>query len=110
MSLGYIIQTLLFNEAPHFVSILGASMMLSAVMLMAVARWLSHDEQQLQQVRSSSVVPEASESTAGNDFDDNESLASFIASEFSGLSIRSSSSSMHSSVRQRRSALKILGP
>eukprot|EP00931_Biecheleriopsis_adriatica_P119674 TRINITY_DN94894_c0_g1_i1.p1 TRINITY_DN94894_c0_g1~~TRINITY_DN94894_c0_g1_i1.p1 ORF type:complete len:375 (+),score=80.47 TRINITY_DN94894_c0_g1_i1:86-1126(+) len=77
MSLGYALQTLTHHEPPQLLTLLGAGLMLLAVSLMAFARWTAKSPASPEEVQSP-----ASTSSMKSDV----SLASFIASEFSGLS------------------------
>jgi len=78
---SYVAQAILFDKAPDLISLFGASLMLCAVLIMAVARLPGR------QPASSDIVKPAAEQAevsgrGGTDDEDNESLASFIAAEF----------------------------
>jgi drug/metabolite transporter (DMT)-like permease len=80
---SYIAQSLLFSVVPETLTVCGAALMLSAVVIMAIARLpgrqsapavAASSEPEMQPgIQSSDDIP---------DDDDNESLASFIAAEF----------------------------
>lgn len=93
---GYLAQTVLFDMAPEVVTLVGAALMLIAVVIMATARlsksFSSEAPQELAESASSTA-----DTLEVND-DDTESLASFISSEFAMRAPH------EKSVRQRHSA------
>merc|ERR1711879_1036649 len=112
MSLCFAAQVLLHHDVPTLLSLIGAGMLLLGVALMALARSLysaaaapmppqvdtsgQHSEVDKRITKTDPTLTGADEEA-----EDNESLASFIASEFSGLS--PSSLRGGSTARQRRS-------
>lgn len=96
MSLGYALQTLLHNRAPELVTLLGAAMMLLAVAFMALARKLYSEPcsgaEADAEARSSSETPAVAQSEemddTRSDASHESSLASFVASEWSGVRLR----------------------
>lgn len=91
MLLGYAAQVAIHHETPRTITILGTLLMLSAVVLMSIAKcWYpvancgSDDARRGDELDSIS-----SQSSSVNETDDGEteSLASFVASEFSGVSL-----------------------
>jgi len=117
LSAAYTSQVLLSRKAPDNFSIIGSVMMLTAVALMALSRWRtsqksSADAEAEVEAAPGPVVMEnesssggASTYSAASDVDDTESLASFVAHEFSGLTPSSEN------IRQRhtRVAATIMG-
>jgi drug/metabolite transporter (DMT)-like permease len=104
MSFGYIVQTVLHGQRPTPLKVVGAALMLLAVALIAAARWWQSKESQAKEVDDpllsgepvcSSDLP--SSSTAVAECEEVESLASFIAAEFSGVT-----AAQKRSMRQRR--------
>lgn len=103
MSLNYAAQVLLDREMPQMLSLLGAALMLSAVSLMAFARWLhavppgkdfaagQHENTSFENAPNASSV----EVVQANEDEDTESLVSFIAAEFSGLDLKGVSTVRH---------------
>merc|ERR1712187_318751 len=113
MALSFAGQTLIHREVPGALSICGAGFLLSGVALMACARKLypastkpTADFSTTMGIDNSSIQDECgpSASSRSSSFveDDELSLGSFIASEFSGLSPLSAYE--HSTARQRRTA------
>jgi drug/metabolite transporter (DMT)-like permease len=76
---SYIAQSLLFGVVPESLTICGAALMLSAVVIMAIARLPAR---QRSAATAAPTEPEVQNSGDVPDDDDNESLASFIAAEF----------------------------
>merc|ERR1712194_938529 len=103
MSLNYAAQVLLDREMPQMLSLLGAALMLSAVSLMAFARWLhavppgkdlvagQHEHTSFENAPNASSF----EVAQANEDEDTESLVSFIAAEFSGLDLKEVSTVRH---------------
>merc|ERR1712060_897158 len=79
MALGYAFQFLLHRQVPELVTASGAALMLSAVALMAFARWLYHPavEASVSQTARDDVSQASEQSSV--------SLVSFVASEWSGV-------------------------
>lgn len=76
---SYLAQSVFFGKTPELVTMIGAAMMLLAVVIMAAAR-LPGRRGSSSQIE---VDAEPEEEESSHDaFDDDESLASFIASEF----------------------------
>mmetsp|Transcript_107645 Transcript_107645/g.273322 ORF Transcript_107645/g.273322 Transcript_107645/m.273322 type:complete len:390 (+) Transcript_107645:70-1239(+) len=106
MALGFTAQIVLSSETPDVVTLSGASSMLLAVCLMAISRrWYSPKLPSPQTLgpevgTPASAMSESSGAAAAevDDEDENESLASFVAAEFSGLS----ASPKAQAARQRR--------
>merc|ERR1711879_751721 len=94
MSLSYVGQVLFYGEMPGGSTIAGAVFMLISVIMMASARKLytrpASAETVKEDISMGSTVPQPSavEDTGSPDDADHESLASFCASEFSGVSLR----------------------
>eukprot|EP00441_Pelagodinium_beii_P002639 CAMPEP_0197688262 /NCGR_PEP_ID=MMETSP1338-20131121/105170_1 /TAXON_ID=43686 ORGANISM="Pelagodinium beii, Strain RCC1491" /NCGR_SAMPLE_ID=MMETSP1338 /ASSEMBLY_ACC=CAM_ASM_000754 /LENGTH=372 /DNA_ID=CAMNT_0043270455 /DNA_START=20 /DNA_END=1138 /DNA_ORIENTATION=+ len=93
MTLGYLAQTFYQREPPQVITMLGAVLMLLAVLLMAVGRSKTSTTSNMAEDR---VEPECLESEFTSYTSDivarapsTESLASFIAAEFAGLSLSS---------------------
>jgi len=100
MSLSYFAQVVLKGQFPHFVTMCGAISMLSAVAVMAFARWyegrpqvactsleFQAQENTISAVGSGVVEDNPAAATESSlDDSDTQSLASFAASEFSGIS------------------------
>jgi len=112
MLVGFVAQTLWDREPPQVLSLIGAGLLLLGVAAMAAARslYLSSSETAAQASLATLAegphelrASDSSGTSAGNDEDETASLASFIASEFSGLS--ASSVRGRSGARQRRTAL-----
>jgi drug/metabolite transporter (DMT)-like permease len=81
MMLGYAFQFLLHRQVPELVTASGAALMLSAVALMAFARWLYHPAVEVSVSQTArDDVSQASEQSS-------VSLVSFVASEWSGVSL-----------------------
>jgi len=80
MSLGYALQTFTHSDPPQLLTLLGAGLMLLAVSLMALARWMGQKPQS-----SEAELEEVQSPISSTSMRSNSSLASFIASEFSGL-------------------------
>jgi len=81
MSLGYVLQALTHSEPPQLLTLLGAGLMLLAVILMALARWMGQKSQSCPEAEVEAVQSPISSMSMKS----NSSLASFIASEFAGL-------------------------
>lgn len=115
MSLGYIAQTLIHRQHLKPAKVAGAALMLLAVALIAVARWLQSKEVSARELQdpllSGATTSEGDvlgDEAAAIGSKHTDSLATFIAAEFSGLS-----NSKKPSVRQRRTAVAVgqgLGP
>eukprot|EP00931_Biecheleriopsis_adriatica_P104104 TRINITY_DN78841_c0_g1_i1.p1 TRINITY_DN78841_c0_g1~~TRINITY_DN78841_c0_g1_i1.p1 ORF type:complete len:391 (+),score=49.63 TRINITY_DN78841_c0_g1_i1:53-1174(+) len=90
MTLGYLAQTFYQRDAPQVVTVLGALLMLLAVSLMAVARSKMSTASNMAEDRVEPKCLESESTTSGSDIvaraPSTESLASFIAAEFAGLS------------------------
>jgi len=80
MSLGYLLQALTHSEPPQMLTFCGAGLMLLAVSLMALARWMGRKSPSSPEAEVEVQSPSSSMSVTSK-----SSLASFIASEFSGL-------------------------
>jgi drug/metabolite transporter (DMT)-like permease len=81
MALGYAFEFLLHHHAPELLTTSGAALMLSAVALMAFARWLYHPAVEVSVSQTArDDVSQASEQSS-------VSLVSFVASEWSGVSL-----------------------
>merc|ERR1711920_76447 len=79
MALGYAFQSLLHRQVPEPVTASGAALMLSAVALMAFARWLYNPAVEVSVSQTArDDVSQASEQSS-------VSLVSFVASEWSGV-------------------------
>jgi len=85
---GYIAQTLLFEQSPEPITVFGAALMLAAVVIMAAARLRSlkndaapEEKEPQQAVAAASGLPVVSQDQGEEE--ETESLASFIAAEFS---------------------------
>merc|ERR1719401_3277471 len=90
---AYIAQVVLFGMVPKPITLAGAALMLASIVAMALARGPQPRAQDAAPValphRAGELregVPEAEPSVSAQDDDENESLASFIASEFSEYS------------------------
>ncbi|CAK0872225.1 unnamed protein product [Prorocentrum cordatum] len=82
MALGYAFQFLLYRHGPELLTTFGATLMLSAVALMAFARWLYHPPVEISVGQTArDDVSQASEQSS-------VSLVSFVASEWSAFSPR----------------------
>jgi len=90
MSACYAVQMILHGQTPKPLTILGAALMLVSVSLMACARWFYTvaDVDACDTVSDVATGSDASISSTGGDDTESESLASFVASEFSGVSLR----------------------
>jgi len=105
MSMSFAAQTLLHSEPPELMTLAGATLMLFAVSLMAFARWyyspIAKQGTEAETIRREvSLPPQATPISAAAEQDgdnETESLASFVASEVSGVSGESLTSA-----RQRR--------
>lgn len=94
MTLGYIAQCAIHRKPPEVLTVAGASLMLLGVTLIAAARWWQSKEA-LARGLAASLLPSESEcegqivsphaATSSCKSAETVSLASFIASEFSGL-------------------------
>jgi len=121
MSLSFAAQTLLHSEPPELLTVMGAALMLSAVSLMAFARWYYSPgtarsapratgkdgvEEGQPDFASNETASQVS-ARAGEEGDDDEtqSLASFVASELSGVSKESLTTT-----RQRRNPANLVAP
>jgi len=121
MTVSFTAQTVLHGEAPEALTVAGAGLLLLGVMCMAVARALPLAMEKPFAESTAGAGAVIVHSSAGNilelsgatsssgtndagtedaDRDDTSSLASFIASEFSGVS--ASSQGEHGAVRHRR--------
>eukprot|EP00746_Dinoflagellata_sp_MGD_P064775 gnl/MRDRNA2_/MRDRNA2_27017_c0_seq1.p1 gnl/MRDRNA2_/MRDRNA2_27017_c0~~gnl/MRDRNA2_/MRDRNA2_27017_c0_seq1.p1 ORF type:complete len:388 (-),score=60.16 gnl/MRDRNA2_/MRDRNA2_27017_c0_seq1:118-1281(-) len=89
MFFGYLVQTMLFGASPEPVTVIGASLMLAAVSLVAFASG-SMNSTYGSSEGDSAVNEEGIEGVNSSAMDDSdaESLASFIASEFSDFATR----------------------
>jgi drug/metabolite transporter (DMT)-like permease len=99
MSIGYVAQTVIHQQHLKPSKVAGAGLMLLAVALVAAARYLQSKEASGRELADPLLSGEAAapeSSTGDSGFENNASLASFIASEFSGVS-----SSRKHSVRRR---------
>lgn len=102
MCLGYTAQTLIHRQQPEPMKVAGAGLMLLAVAFMASARRCHSQEASARELETPLMLEHTTRtdetlgSTAGAP-EQTESLASFIASEFSGVSF-----SQRHSMRQRR--------
>mmetsp|Transcript_51453 Transcript_51453/g.132760 ORF Transcript_51453/g.132760 Transcript_51453/m.132760 type:complete len:390 (+) Transcript_51453:68-1237(+) len=102
MTVGYVAQTLITKDAPDMLSITGALLMLAAVAIMALARWMTPPSAAQSWKTGTEVeagtLPVACEIEDSTDMnsDETDSLGSFIAAELSGLTPTSET------VRQRR--------
>jgi drug/metabolite transporter (DMT)-like permease len=88
MGLSYVLQTVLYQKAPQLLTIIGAGLMLCGVALMALARYL-YNPIPASCNKANDLALEHPEPTISADQscdDDEVSLASFVASEWSGLS------------------------
>jgi drug/metabolite transporter (DMT)-like permease len=81
MIFGYLAQTLLFDDVPNLVTICGATLMLSAIVIMAVAR--SPSRSTTTTAADKYAVGGGEEIQADDDRSETDSLSSFIAAEFS---------------------------
>jgi len=80
---SYIAQSLLFSEVPEPLTVGGAALMLSAVVVTAMARLPGkHDLPAVATGSDPEVQPDPKSRDDISNDDDNESLASFIAAEF----------------------------
>mmetsp|Transcript_12053 Transcript_12053/g.22127 ORF Transcript_12053/g.22127 Transcript_12053/m.22127 type:complete len:388 (+) Transcript_12053:70-1233(+) len=82
---GYLAQTLLFAQSPEVITLVGAALMLVAVVIMAAARSVGHEAAPEEKEPSQVETPGAGQSTASQEQgeeEETESLASFIAAEF----------------------------
>lgn len=88
MSLGFVGQTVLQGQRPEALTVCGAALLLLAVVILSAARY------HYRSPHSCSVEPfdiaasdvPSSDLTNGDEASDVDSLASFVASEFSGIS------------------------
>eukprot|EP00928_Gymnodinium_smaydae_P045618 TRINITY_DN30384_c0_g3_i2.p1 TRINITY_DN30384_c0_g3~~TRINITY_DN30384_c0_g3_i2.p1 ORF type:complete len:151 (+),score=38.09 TRINITY_DN30384_c0_g3_i2:358-810(+) len=120
MSLSFVAETVLHNSIPEALSVVGAILLLLGVFVMALARRtymaanphaksaaLSPPAQVVSNEVSFHVDDDGNAAELREelgDADETDSLASFIASEFSGLSLSSCHVHEQSVARQRRSA------
>jgi hypothetical protein len=95
MSLGYVAQSVIHRQRPAALTAVGASLMLLAVALIAAARWWQSRAASARGLEVGLLSDEENEVVKDVD-NQAESLASFIAAEFSGFGYTSKS------VRQRR--------
>eukprot|EP00931_Biecheleriopsis_adriatica_P101944 TRINITY_DN76991_c0_g1_i1.p1 TRINITY_DN76991_c0_g1~~TRINITY_DN76991_c0_g1_i1.p1 ORF type:complete len:381 (-),score=83.10 TRINITY_DN76991_c0_g1_i1:172-1314(-) len=88
MSLGYLAQYLMTQRPPELLSLVGAGLMLLAVMVIAFTRLQSSVSDPPTEMTSQSPAASTNTNEAVDPIedDDAESLSSFIASEFSGIS------------------------
>jgi len=95
MSVSYVAQVVLHHAAPEPLTVMGAGLMLCGVSLLAFARWLYSPMAKTLEGREDAISGEseatspstrASEVASVGADDETESLASFVASEWSGLS------------------------
>jgi multidrug transporter EmrE-like cation transporter len=115
MLLGYLSQLLMHHDAPDGLTMVGVSLMLMGVVLMALARWRYSEPAQQHKIgnvaspceRDASGEEDKSTSSldiAQSDVDETESIMSFVASEFSGVSLTDHS------IRQRAvAAVGVIG-
>jgi len=98
MVLGYVAQSIIHNQHPDALTKVGAALMLLAVALVAAGRWWQSKAVAARELEAvllpEHACQETEEAPAANP--KTESLASFIAAEFSGLDHASKS------IRQRR--------
>eukprot|EP00929_Paragymnodinium_shiwhaense_P058993 TRINITY_DN29533_c0_g2_i1.p1 TRINITY_DN29533_c0_g2~~TRINITY_DN29533_c0_g2_i1.p1 ORF type:complete len:372 (+),score=55.64 TRINITY_DN29533_c0_g2_i1:139-1254(+) len=86
MFFGYLVQTFLFGATPEAMTVIGALLMFTAVSLMALAGRAAPapEAEDIVTTEEKEMTPETATSTVTDD--ETESLASFIASEFSDFS------------------------
>jgi len=105
---GYLAQTLLFEQAPEVVTLIGAALMLAAVLIMATARSSGHNaaSEETQPAQDGKTTadgqPQAGQERELGEEEETESLASFIAAEFvaSEGGLRQRHSQVKTTVRQ----------
>jgi len=92
MLFGYSAQTLLFGMSPDSLTLLGAGLMFTSVVCMALAR--------IDRSPPSTNACDGVVAAANDDASETESLASFVAAEVATMA-------PHAEVRQRRSDMKV---
>merc|ERR1712045_692898 len=103
MVLGYAAQVAFFDQSPDFLTFVGAFLMLCAVVIMTFFRVqqpsLEQEEDRQQSVACDKEVPAEVPVESQDDELDNESLGSFVASEFAEFKPHE----VHTTIRARRS-------
>lgn len=101
MSSGYLAQLLLDSMSPSLLSLSGSALMLAAVIIMVLSREPAKptDEVKADAVEANSASAAADDDDDHDDCHDDESIASFVASEFA---VRSLEEISVPTVRQRR--------
>lgn len=96
MGSGYVAQTVLFSAAPNPLTLIGAALMFIAVILMAMAKPVGDQSQELPDILCIPPSENASEGTPVYDMIETDSFASFCASEYAEFKLQ------HEPVRMRR--------
>jgi len=105
---GYLVQIFIFKDSPRPLTIVGAGLMLSAILIMSFCRRQPTESKEDMQGIDVSVATRTieevarSSSASCSESDDTESLASFAASEFADVE-------PHLSVRLRRIRAETIG-
>lgn len=101
MIVGFVSQIFLFGVVPKALTLVGASLMMLGVLTMVASQGRGEQEELVEDVAETGHVE--LQASAGDD-DETESLSSFVASEFSGVSLSKPA------LRQRHGSSNTLPP